>query len=160
MSRAVAKAVVEAGIVDQDALAQLQRWGFALDLQPGAEPIVSAAEVAQRILDAVGSDEEVELRSTDLDIIKDYISSRQKARLHVPDPEDEDKTVGIPIEYCLTQMGEVIIPWTSESINDMLLDDRTYLKPTGQARIYFSDVRELFYGDHKAFVVCTPMKGK
>lgn len=158
MSRAVAKAVVESGIVDQDALAQLQRWGFALDLQPGKEPLISAAEIAQKILDAVESEDSVELRSTDLDIIKEYLKSSSKARLHVPSPDDVKKTIGIPVEFCRTSLGDIVIPWTSEAINDLLLDERTYLKPTGEARIYFADVRELFYGDKKAFVVCTPSK--
>jgi len=158
MSKSVAKVVVEAGLIDENALAQLKRWGFALDLEPGKEPVVSAGEIAKRIIDAVESEEAVELRSTDLDIVKEYLSSRQKAKLHVPNPDDEAKTVGIPVEFSFTKMGEVVIPWTSEAINDMLLDERTYLKPLGKSRIHFSDVRELFYGDHKAFVVCTPTR--
>lgn len=160
MSRAVAKAVVESGIVDQDALAQLKKWGFLTDLEPGADPVLSGVGLAQQILEAMESEDAVEMRSTDLDIIKEYLSSRKRAKLHVPDPENEGKTVGIPVEYCLTKMGEVVIPWKSESINDMLVNDDTYLKPTGEARIYFADVRELFYDDHKAFVVCTPARGK
>jgi hypothetical protein len=154
MSRAAARAVVESGIVDADALAQLHRWGYALDLVPGTEPVASASALARKILDAVESEDAVELRSTDLDIIKEYSKASRRARLHLPGADD--KTVGLPVEYCVTKMGEIVIPWTSEDINDLLLDDRTYLKPTGESRIYFADVRELFYGDKKAFVVCTP----
>jgi hypothetical protein len=78
----------------------------------------------------------------------------------VPNPDNPGKTVGIPVEYCKTRLGEIVIPWTSESINDTILDDRTYLKPVGEDRIYFADVRELFHGGHKAFMVCEPAKGK
>lgn len=160
MSRPVAQAVIDSGIIDANTIAQLQRWGFLLDVQPGGPEEISAADIAQNILDAVESEEAVELRSTDLDIIKEYLKSRKKARLHVPDPAGDKKTVGIPVDYCLTQMGEVVIPWTSEAIHDLLLDEETYLKPIGEERIYFADVRELFYDDHKAFVVCTLVRGK
>jgi hypothetical protein len=163
MTQPVTKAVVEAGIVGGDALAQLQRWlqpGLPLDVPDGGEPLVSAAAVAQKIMEAVESEEAVEIKATDLDIVRQYLSARRKARLHVPNPEDPGKTVGIQVEYCRTRLGEVVIPWTSESINDTLLDERTYLKPVGEDRIYFADVRELFYGDHKAFMVCEPAKEK
>lgn len=160
MTRPVAQAVIDSGIIDDNALAQMKRWGFLLDVEPGGPSEISATEVAQNILDAVESEEAVELRSTDLDIIKAYLSSRRKARLHVPSPDEEDKTVGIPVDFCVTKMGEVVIPWTSEAIHDLLLHENTYLKPVGEERIYFADVRELFYDDHKAFVVCTPVRGK
>lgn len=159
MSKEVAKAVVESGIVEEDAIAELQRWGYLKDIEIGPNG-VTGVDLARRILDAIESEEEVELRSTDLDIIKDYLSSHQRARLHVPAPGKPGQTVGLQVEYSVTKMGEVVIPWTSDSINDQLLNDDTYLKPTGGARIYFADVRELFYGDRKAFVVCTPAKGK
>ena len=159
MTQPVTKAVVETGIVGGDALAQLQRWlqpGLPLEVPDDGEPLVSAVAVAQRIMEAVESEEAVEIRATDLDIVTQYLASRKKAKLHVPNPEDPEKTVGIQVEYCRTRLGEVVIPWTSESINDTLLDERTYLKPVGEDRIYFADVRELFYGDHKAFMVCDP----
>jgi hypothetical protein len=160
MSKAMAKAIVESGIVDEDALLQLKRWGYITDLVPGADPIQSSVALAERIVAALEGEEEVELRSTDLDIIRDYLAHRRRGKLHVPSPEEAGKTVGMAIEYCWTRMGDVVIPWTSEAINDLLLNENTYLKPTGEARIYFADVRELFYDDHKAFVVCTPHREK
>lgn len=163
MSQPVTKAVVATGVVGGDAYAQLQRWiqpGLPVDMWADGEPSVSASAVAQRIMDAVESEDAIEIRATDLDIVQQYLQSRKKAKLHVPNPEDHDKTVGIQVEYCLTRLGEVVIPWTSESINDTLLDERTYLKPVGGDRIYFADVRELFYGEHKAFMVCEPARGK
>lgn len=161
MTRPVTKVVVESGIVDEDALAQLARWGFPIEVgQPREDYALSAADVARRILQAVEDEESVEVRATDLDIVTEYLKKRQRAKLHVPNPEEGGrKTIAIPVEFCFTKMGEVVIPWTSESINDTLLDPETYLKPIGGERIYFADVRELFYGDHKAFMVCVPAKG-
>ncbi len=83
MTRPVAQVVVDTGIVDPDALAQLQRWGYLHDIDLEGDEVVSAREAAERILEAVESHEAVELRSTDLDIIKQYLASRKKGRLHV-----------------------------------------------------------------------------
>lgn len=164
MNKSVVQAVVDAGIVDPDAMRQLQRWlqpGLEVSLEANEDLIVSAAGIAQMILEAISDGDAVELRSTDLDIVHEYLKSSKRARLHVPNPEPGGRdTIGISVEYCLTKMGEVVIPWTSESINDTLLDPLTYLKPVGEDRIYFADVRELFYGDHKAFMVCVPARNQ
>lgn len=153
------KAVIASGIVDDDALLQLQKWGLPIDLGENIEPLLSAVGIANAMLDAVTSEDAVELRSTDLDIVRNYLDNRQRGRLHVPNPEAPGKTVGISVDYCVTTMGEVVIPWTSEGISDSLLDPESYLKPIGRDRIYFEDIRELFHGEHKAFLVCVPAKG-
>ena len=51
-------------------------------------------------------------------------------------------------------MGEYLIAWRSETIEDMLTNGRSYLQVDNQ-RIFFSRIRELFYGDTKAFMACT-----
>ena len=165
MTRPIMQVVVDSKIVDDDALAQLQRW-----MQPGLDNVaasssegvvVSAESIAQAMLEAMTDGDAVELRSTDMDIVREYLAHSRKAKLHVPNPEPGGReTIGIPVQYCLTKMGEVVIPWTSEAINDTLLDPVTYLKPVGQDRIYFADVRELFYGEHKAFMVCEPVRNQ
>lgn len=161
MSSEVVKTVVESGIVDANSLAQLQRWGFITDLDiKEAEQTITATEVCERILEAVESKAAVEMRHTDLDVVRDYLETRRSARLHVPNPEEPGKTLSIPMEFCETRLGEIVLPWSSDAIADMIVHEQTYLKPTGEARIYFADVRELFYGEHKAFMICTPAKGK
>ena len=155
MTRPAARAVVEVGIVDKDALAQLRRWGFPLDCAAPEDVVLPPGEATKRIMEAVSSEESVEVRDTDLDIVREYMGQRLAAKLHVPNPEEGKATIGIPVEYCRTTLGEVVIPWTSEAISDILLDPMTYLKPLGQPRLYFVDVRELYYGDHKAFLVCS-----
>lgn len=160
MSRPVAKAMIETGLLDHDALAQLQRWGYLLDceLDEEVDTTVSATDIAEEILEAIESGEAVEMRSTDLDIIHQYLASRERAKLHILKDDGSNKTVGLSVEYCLTKLGEYVIPWTSDPIHEQLLDPSTYLKPVGKDRVYFIDVRELFYDDRKAFIVCTPAK--
>ncbi len=161
MSSEVAKTVVESGIVDRHSLEQLRRWGFLLDVEPKPDaPDLTASDLVDRIVEAIESRDAVEIRSTDLDAVRDYLSTRRPARLHVPNPDQPGKTVSIPIEYFITRLGEIVLPWSSDSIADLITNEGTYLKPTGEARIYFADVRELFFGEHRAFMICTPAKGK
>jgi hypothetical protein len=147
---------METGLVSKDSVEQLRRWGL-LNNEAEVHNFTNPEDLVGRIRQVLESPDVVEMRDTDLDVIRRYLTTREKAKLHVPSPDDKDKTVPLPVEFCKTRMGEYVIPWTSESIKDMLLDEKTYLKPVGKARVRFQDVRELFYDDHKAFVVCTPV---
>jgi hypothetical protein len=154
MDRSVTKAVITAGLVDSDALSQLKRWGVLDDVgQP--QDFESPEEVVECLREAIESHEAVETRDTDLDIARQYLAHREKAKLHVPSPEDPEKTIPIPIDFCITRSGEYVLPWRGENIEDLLMNPDTFLKPAGRPRVYFSDVRELFYDRKKVFVVCT-----
>jgi hypothetical protein len=64
----------------------------------------------------------------------------------------------IPLAFCRTILGEFVIPWKSESIYDLMISGDTYLryKEDGKTvKAYFTDVREVFFGETKAFMVCT-----
>ncbi len=56
-------------------------------------------------------------------------------------------------------IGNYILPWRDESIEDIMLDPDTYLKPAGAPRVYFLNVQELYYGDRKVFMICSPAHG-
>jgi len=162
MERPMTQVAVSCGLVDEATLAQLKRWRMVSDeeIESWANTTMNTpASIAQKIHEALESEELVEIRDTELDVVDLWLRTRQKAKLHVPSPDDGDKTVSIPIEYCVSKLGEYIIPWVSESIRDLLLSDSTYLKPLGKPRVFFVDVRELFYADKKAFIVCVPVKG-
>ena len=157
MNKPVTKVIMEAGLIDDQALAQLRKWGLlttVAEVQNFKDPEI----IVNRIREALEGDELVELRSTDLDLIRHYLNSRLKGKLHVPNPENEEKMVALPVEYCVTKMGEYVIPWTSDGIQDLLLHDKTYLKIMEGTKIRFSRVRELYYDSKKAFVVCAPME--
>lgn len=155
MVKPVTQAVLESGLMDKDTVAQFKRWGYLPDVEV-PEEVLDLDKAAAKIRMALESGDVVEVRDTDLDIISKYLTNREKARLYLPNPEDEKKTVSIAVDYCKSKMGEYAIPWMSESIRDLLLDDRAYLKLKTGEKIYFSDTRELYYDNQKAFVVCTP----
>lgn len=154
MDHPKSKAVLELDIADPNSISQLRMWGYLPDV-PLDPPPEDAEEAVARLREAIESHDAVEVRDTDLDIISQFLSTKQPARLYVPKPDGEG-VVGIAVEYCKTQLGEIVIPWTSESITDLLVGAGAYLKPKGQPKIYFADTRDLFFGGKKAFVVCEP----
>jgi hypothetical protein len=161
MERPVTQAALECGLIDEASLAQLKKWRMISDeeTENWAKTTLNTPEsIVQRLHEALESGEVVEIRATDVDIVNLWLRTRQKAKLHLPDPGKEGKTVAINVEYCLNKMGEYVIPWTSEGIMDLMMDEDTYLKPVGSPRVHFADVRELFFGDHKAFIVLEPAK--
>lgn len=148
--------VIESGIVPGEMLEQMRKWGFIpRDAQTTSE-ISSPEEIVENFEKAI-EDGAAELRDTDLDAISTYLSKQAKGRLHVPGPASgKKKTLSFDVFYGRTKLGEYIIPWRDESIRDLLLDPLTYLKTAEGVRVHFSDVRDLFFGNAKAFIVCTP----
>lgn len=158
---ALTTAILEAGLVGEDVLAEMKRWGVQFDWN--GVTVDDLPKVLEKIRDALESEDTVELRGTDLDILGLYLVSKVPGRLILPDSKT-GRTHSLAVEYCVTTLGEYVIPWTSEDIRDLLLDPKTYLrlaKQPGQdkpTKITFSDTRELFFGNRKAFVVCTAAK--
>jgi len=155
MSKPVTQVVLEAGLVDEKTVQQLRRWGL-LHTEAEAQNITDPEVIVNNIREAMEGGDLVELRTTDLDLVRHYLEHREKGKLHVPNPEDDAKTVGLPVEYCITKMGDYVIPWTSESIQDLLLHEKTFLRTAAGIKVPFAYVRELYYDRRKAFVICTP----
>lgn len=159
MKGPITQAMLDVGIIDKDAMGQLQNWGLmSRELEDPAHEFANADEAYQHIMEAVESGEAVETRDTDFTVLKQYLATKVKGKLHVPNPDDKGTTVGIPVYYGRTKMGDVIMPYLEETIMDMLLDGQTYLKPVGQEKLFFRDTRTLFYDEHPAFVVCEMME--
>jgi hypothetical protein len=108
---------------------------------------------------AIDSEGYVLTRETDLEVLRHYLSGQQQGLLHVEvfhkDPTIES-SADIPVVFARTPLGEYIVPWASESIADEMTNGITYLTTSG-GKVQFSSVRELFFGDHKAFMVCEPL---
>lgn len=157
---ALTNAVLESGLVDSAVIAELKRWGAPLDWS--GKTLTDLPQILAKIQEALESKDTVELRDTDLDILSTYLTGKLSGRLVLPNTSGRAHSEAV--DYCVTKLGEYVIPWTSEDIRDLLLDQRTYLrlsKQPGQdkpTKVFFCDVRELFFGTRKAFVVCTPAK--
>lgn len=101
-------------------------------------------------LDQLNGD--VVVRETDCDAITRFLATMTEASLHV---EIDGQVADIPMEVGQLISGEFLLPWCSDSISDVMTDGNTYLEVGGR-RVFFGSVRELFYGDHKTFIACTP----
>jgi hypothetical protein len=122
--------------------------------------------VVQAIEEALQDEGLVLTRETDLEVINYFLSTAGRGILHiVMEAEgEEDQTADIECVYGMTALGEYIIQWRSDSIEDVMTNGKSYLQPTpGPMRlvpegdpVYFSRVREVFFGQTKAFVICTP----
>ena len=161
MNSNLKNAVLKAGIVPETVLPELERWG--MQLPENVELETDRSEALANIRESVESIETVEVRMTDLDALKNYSNDAKPGRLYysVPDHSKQDprarKTTFVDVTYAVTTIGNYLIPWTEEDIYDLMLDEGTYLKPAGAERVYFSNVAELYYGEQKAFMVCTPV---
>lgn len=153
----IANAVLSTGLVDPQVLAELRRWGGVPFEPPAPEPLPrSAEEVAVRIRGALESEGYVLVRETDLAAVDQYTSSMMPGILHlVLDVDAEMQDADVPITFGRTPLGEYIIPWRSAGIQDVLANGMTYLVE-GPQRVFFREVRELFFGETKAFMICTP----
>lgn len=161
--RPITYAVVKAGLVSEGALAELKRWGMPVEVMPvdESEIIDDPKKIVEIIQEALESHAQVRVQDTDLDILHRFLDpSYQREGKLVIAPRSTDAS--FRTLFCFTAMGEVAIPWRSESIYDLMTDGDTYFAWTDNAgtqrKSYFSDVRELFVGDRKAFMVCTPVE--
>jgi hypothetical protein len=133
----------------------MYRWGVVPQVEE-TEELSDPHEIVEHLRVAVEGEEAVTLRQSELDVLKMYLKGNTPARLYVPTADG--KMTFVDVHCAKTTIGDYVIPWRSESLHDLLLDHRTYLKPRGHDRVYFRDVRELYFGHTKAFVVCTPVE--
>jgi hypothetical protein len=155
----IAQAVVKSGILSPETLAEFKRWGFqvegdATDLPRKPEEVVSAIE------EALQDEGLVLTRETDLEAINCFLQTSQHGVLHVVVEGETDESADIDCLFGRTPLGEYIIKWHSDSIEDVMTNGKTHLKlwPTND-EVFFTRARELYFGRVKTFVVCTPHRG-
>lgn len=148
--------VIKSGLVPSEVLAELKRWGMPIE---GAMPPteLDAPMPIEKICDAIDQAIQGEgfvlMRETDLEAIPQYLQSMRGGILHMVTEDGSGSNFEVQVGQ--NSVGEFIVPWRSDSITDLLTNGQTYLK-IGKEKIFFNAARELFYGDNKAFVVCTP----
>ena len=149
--------IIKSGIIPTNVLDEAKRWGFtpAGDIQmPGEfEPTMTAEQFCAKLDEAIQSSGYVLMRETDLGVVQTYLDSITRGVLHLKMETEEFSK--FEVYFGRNAAGELIIPWRSDSITDLLTDGESFLK-VDKEKIYFSNARELFYGTHKAFIVCMP----
>ena len=148
--------IIKSGIIPSNVLDEAKRWGLPMGevTPPGdLEPSMTAAQLCDKIDEAIQSEGYVLMRETDLEVVKVYLETMKRGVIHLKLENDEFSKFEVYFGH--NAAGELIIPWRSDSITELLTDGHSYLK-VDKEKIYFSNVRELFYGTHKAFIACMP----
>jgi hypothetical protein len=149
----LASAVAQSGALDEGMLRELAKWRLPLELpDSAATPFETPEEAVDAIEEAVESRAAVEVRATDLDVLKQYLATATKGKLHIV-TQLENGT--FPVTYGLTKFGDYIIPWQADSLVEFLTNGESYLQAKG-GKVYFSTVQELYFGERKVFIQCTP----
>lgn len=156
----VAATVVKIGLLSRDQLDEFTRWKVPVEMPEGAVPKVPTLEEASvAIEEALQSEGFIITRETDLEVLHHYLTTQRPGVLHivVPNVDVTQETEGdVEITYGVTPLGEIIIPWRSDSIAMEMANGQTYLSPKDSLseKIFFKDIRELYFGAHKAFMIC------
>jgi hypothetical protein len=149
------QAVLKAGIISENMLREIKRFSVTLDPDAKVESPKELEHAAQIIANAMEEAGYTTVRETDLDILRQYLDTAADGTLRLEVTGSEP--VDVEVTYGMTKTGEYIIAWNSESIEDALTNGVTFLWTERDHRqVFFKDVRELWYGEKKAFMVCVP----
>lgn len=148
------KEVVKMGLVPAGVLQELRRWGFSLEDAGsfGTDPPATAEEAVSRIENILQGEGYVFTKETDLDAVKTFVTTMKTGKLHLV---KEGVTSNFDIPYGKTPTEDFLIPWKGENVQDLLTNGESYLKVDNK-KVYFRSVQELFFGDTKAFMLCSP----
>jgi len=147
----ISTVMAQAGALDEGMLAEIAKWRLPLQLDSQAEPFEEPGEAAEAIEEALTGKEAVEVRTTDLSALKQYLKTQTKGRLRIK-TDDEDETFAVT--FGTTTSGGILIPWQADSLEEHLTNGDSYLLCEGR-RVFFSRVEDLFFGEKKAFILCT-----
>lgn len=163
--KSVAKAVIETGIIDEDSLKEMLRWGAPIQdpgtgEMPGVDPTLSGdrERIVAHIREALESEDQVRVDETDLDLLRLYLDEKHQktGRLIL---KEGGKHSTKSVSFCITPMGEYAVPWTDNTVEPYVLyNGESHLKwedaDGTQHDVYFEEARDVFFGEHRAFVVC------
>lgn len=154
MNSPLAAVIARSGLLDASTLDEFRRWGMAVDELPLEQKPTSAAELIEALERALQDEGLVMERLTDLEAVKCYLSTQKIGTLHV---EVDGEQADFQVVYGRSELGEYLLPWKGESVAEEMTNGLTYLTPEGSDdKIYFSNLRELFFGNQKSFMACTP----
>lgn len=150
------EAILRAGLVTENQLAEMKRWKSpSIDPEATVEELKPLEEAAELVADALQSEGYVLMRETDLEVVRQYIETSRRGSLYVLAGDGPGEQTEFEVTYGKTSIGEYILAWRSESIKDLMTNGLTFLMD-GPTQVFFKDVRELFFGKEKTFMVCVP----
>lgn len=146
--------ILKAGLLSKQQLEEMKRISPVIDRDAEVGEPVDLELASRLVLDALEREEYVLVRETDLEVLRQYASSAKSGALYI---EGEDGHTSFDVTFGRTTMGDYVIAWRGESIKELMTNGLTHLLD-GVEPIYFQDVRELFFGEQKAFMVCVPLR--
>lgn len=149
----ITAAVLKAGLITPTQLQEMKRFSPAIDPDAEAGEPADLETAASLVEQAFQSEEYVLIRETDLEAVRQYVETASLGMLHL---EMGDEVADLEVKYGKTAGGEFIVAWSGESIAAAMTNGQTYLQVPPSSHVFFKDVRELFFGEQKAFMVCKP----
>lgn len=154
----LANIIVRSGIVSDEQMAEFKKWGMVTD-EDEVKALPSpktAAQFVEQLDQALQDADMVMVRETDLESIRLFLTQQKTGTLHLFDRDAGTKT-SFPVAFAVNKLGEYLVPWTSESITELLTNGESYLEHSVDElpkKVFFVNTHELFFGEQKAFVVC------
>lgn len=149
----LSKAIIRSGVIDQRFLQEMAKWKLPQTI-PDEPPFTTSDEVVAAIEEAQESANQVEIRVSDPDALKQFLKTKQPCRLVL---KYEEQSAKFDWEYGTSPTGDYILQWGADIEADILCNGESYLW-NGTSKVYFSRVQDLYFGDKRVFVLCTPRK--
>lgn len=150
----LAKLMVQSGILTPDQVLQFKKWGMqGLDPDPRDPPVEDVVNFMKEVEMALQHEDMVLVRETDFTALHNFLKKQHRGVLEL---STDGKTSSVEISYGVTSTGEYLIPWMGENVADLLCNGLTFLRTDEGKTEYFFELRELYYGDVKAFIACRP----
>lgn len=154
----LARAVTQSGALDESMLRELNKWKLPGVVVPDGAGFTSPEEALEAIEEAMTSANQVEVRVTDLDILKNFLQTRKSGKLHLVTEDGTKGTLNVTFgTISRRNYVDYIIPWNNDSLEVILTNGESYLLDD-KKKIFFSSVMDLYFEDTKAFMVCTPTR--
>lgn len=155
----LAKAMAQSGALDASMLQEFAKWRLPGVVLPEDGMFDTPEKAVEAIEDAMTSAEQVEVRVTDLDVLKSYLQTRKEGKLHIVNDEKGTKGTWNVTFGTIKRPSHIdyIIPWNASSIEELLTNGQSYLLDE-KKKVYFSLVTDLYFGEQKAFMLCTPIR--
>ncbi len=136
-------AVLDAGLIDPGLLRLAARWGVDLPDLKNDLPIRDLVGIL------VGLSYDDEDRVTDPTLPRQYFATAKQGTLHLKDGDDE---VDIAVSVGRTKMGEYILPYRGDGLEDELLASGTRLIVSGKT-IKITRTTPVHFGRAKVFIL-------
>lgn len=157
--KAVTKAAIQAGLIDQDTVDQFKRWG-AMPRGMNIERLEDPDEALKAIQDAIQSEDQVTLKTTELDMLRHYRVPTNQLRGQVVWTDVDHGQKGTKVVLFCHYLNKFVMPHPGDQMLRNLVNGTSYMRwtppPTrGAKRVYFDGYDEIYFGDLAAFVALT-----